>query len=116
MPTPLEYTNQDDFMKACVIKMTGEGKPQDQAIAACMNMWTAANTPVIEPKPEPSTKSKLKLLEDFRISLEKNGYKIQDDVIENLFKSLCIPYQKIETYLTTEQMTQVIFLIQLIGG
>jgi hypothetical protein len=39
MPDPTKYDNQDDFMAVCVPKMLDEGKPQDQAVAACLNMW-----------------------------------------------------------------------------
>ncbi len=39
MPNPNDYESEDDFMKVCVPKMIGEGKAQDQAVAACMNMW-----------------------------------------------------------------------------
>lgn len=39
MPDPNSYENEDDFMKVCVPKMLGEGKDNDQAVAACMGMW-----------------------------------------------------------------------------
>ena len=40
LPDPNEYDNEKDWMTACVPKMITEGKPQDQAVAACSNMWT----------------------------------------------------------------------------
>jgi hypothetical protein len=37
-PSPNEH--QDDFMHRCVPEMTAGGKrAQDQAVAACLNMW-----------------------------------------------------------------------------
>ena len=39
MPEPTEYENESDWMAVCVPKLKGEGKEQDQAVAACMNMW-----------------------------------------------------------------------------
>lgn len=39
MPNVSDYSNQDDWMGACVPKMMEEGKDQDQASAACMSMW-----------------------------------------------------------------------------
>ncbi len=39
MPDPNEYNTESDWMTACVPKMVSEGKPQDQAVAACTNIW-----------------------------------------------------------------------------
>jgi len=39
MPDPKNYESEDDWMGACVPRMIDEGKKQDQAVAACMNMW-----------------------------------------------------------------------------
>jgi hypothetical protein len=39
MPNPKNYESEDDWMGACVPRMIDEGKKQDQAVAACMNMW-----------------------------------------------------------------------------
>ena len=39
MPNPNEYDDEESWMKVCVPKMIGEGKEQDQAVAACMSMW-----------------------------------------------------------------------------
>lgn len=39
MPNPMDYDDKDEWMKACVPKMMDEGKDNDQAVAACMNMW-----------------------------------------------------------------------------
>jgi len=39
LPNVGEYDNEKDWMQACVPKMIQEGKEQDQAVAACMNMW-----------------------------------------------------------------------------
>jgi hypothetical protein len=39
MPNPKEYETEEAFMAVCVPKMKGEGKEQEQAIAACLNMW-----------------------------------------------------------------------------
>jgi HK97 family phage prohead protease len=36
---PGAYDTQDDFMKACVPHMMDKGDEQDQAVAACMNIW-----------------------------------------------------------------------------
>ncbi len=40
MPDVNEYDNDSEWMKVCVPQMVGEGKDQDQAVAACMNMWS----------------------------------------------------------------------------
>src|SRR5690606_23572056 len=39
MPDPANYDTQDAWMEACVPEVMGEGKPQDQAIAQCLQMW-----------------------------------------------------------------------------
>lgn len=39
MPNPADYQNKDDFMKVCVPMRIKEGDAQDQAVAACMNIW-----------------------------------------------------------------------------
>lgn len=40
MPDPSAYGNdRDAFMRDCVPMMVDEGKPQDQAVAACSSMW-----------------------------------------------------------------------------
>lgn len=39
MPDPANYSSQDEWMGACVPMMMDEGKPQDQAVAACSQMW-----------------------------------------------------------------------------
>lgn len=39
MPDPKKYDSEDSWMGACVPRMVDEGKPQKQAVAACLNMW-----------------------------------------------------------------------------
>jgi len=39
MPDPMDYDDKDKWMEACIPKMIDEGKPQDQAVAACNSMW-----------------------------------------------------------------------------
>ena len=39
MPNPSDFKNQNDFMTACVPMLVGEGKENDQAVAACISMW-----------------------------------------------------------------------------
>jgi HK97 family phage major capsid protein len=39
MPDVNEYDNQDDFMAVCVPTMKQEGKSDDEASAACLEMW-----------------------------------------------------------------------------
>lgn len=39
MPEMMDYSNENDWMGACVPKMMDEGKEHDQAVAACMSMW-----------------------------------------------------------------------------
>lgn len=43
MPDPSKYDNEDDWMAACVPSVRDEGKPQDQAVAQCLNMWRDRN-------------------------------------------------------------------------
>jgi HK97 family phage major capsid protein/HK97 family phage prohead protease len=39
MPDPSNYDNESDWMSACVPAVVDEGKPHDQAVAQCMQMW-----------------------------------------------------------------------------
>jgi len=39
MPEPSEYQDEAKWMEVCVPKLMGEGKDNDQAVAACMSMW-----------------------------------------------------------------------------
>ena len=39
MPDPKKYDSEDDWMAACVPKRVEEGNDQEQAVAACLNMW-----------------------------------------------------------------------------
>lgn len=39
MPNVNEYSDEKEWMKVCVPKLIGEGRDQDQAVAACMSMW-----------------------------------------------------------------------------
>lgn len=48
MPNVSNYDNEEDWMAACVPAMIDEGRDQDQAVAACMNMWRNRNSE--EPK------------------------------------------------------------------
>lgn len=38
-PNPSKFDTEGDFMKECVPMMVKEGKDQDQAVAACLNIW-----------------------------------------------------------------------------
>lgn len=40
MPNVSDYENESDWMGACVPKMMGEGKENEQAVAACASMWS----------------------------------------------------------------------------
>jgi HK97 family phage prohead protease len=39
MPDIADYDDEDEWMADCVAAMMDEGRPQDQAIAACASMW-----------------------------------------------------------------------------
>lgn len=39
MPNPKEYSNEKDFMLACMKATKKEGKSQEQSVAQCLNMW-----------------------------------------------------------------------------
>ena len=39
MPDPADFDSADAFMSACVPMMVDEGTPQDQAVAACSQVW-----------------------------------------------------------------------------
>ena len=39
MPNPMDFTDEKEWMGACVPKMMDEGKDNGQAVAACTNMW-----------------------------------------------------------------------------
>jgi HK97 family phage prohead protease len=51
MPNVSDYDNEQDWMHACVPAMLDEGKPQDQAVAACMNIWRNRDKRYAEHKP-----------------------------------------------------------------
>ena len=51
MPDPSEYENEKEWMAACVPRMMDEGKEQDQAVAACINMWERKSV-TVTPVPE----------------------------------------------------------------
>jgi HK97 family phage major capsid protein/HK97 family phage prohead protease len=46
MPDPANYADESAFMADCVPMMIDEGKPQDQAVAACSSMWRDKAAPV----------------------------------------------------------------------
>jgi hypothetical protein len=39
MPDVSDYDDQTSWMRDCVSEMMDEGREQDQAVAACLNMW-----------------------------------------------------------------------------
>ena len=39
MPDPSKYDDREDWLEACIPTMIEEGREQDQAVAACMQMW-----------------------------------------------------------------------------
>jgi hypothetical protein len=39
MPNPKEYSNEKDFMSACMRATKKEGNPHEQCVAQCLNMW-----------------------------------------------------------------------------
>lgn len=40
MPDPKKFKTEEEWMSACMHQVkTVEGKPQDQAVAQCLNMW-----------------------------------------------------------------------------
>ncbi len=39
MPNPIEYADEKEWMGVCVPRMMEEGREQDQAVAACLQMW-----------------------------------------------------------------------------
>lgn len=52
MPNPSDYSNQEDFMGACVPKMMKDkGMANDQAVATCMNMWRNKALPMKDAPP-----------------------------------------------------------------
>ena len=39
MPTPRKDEDRNDFMQRCVPQVIDEGRPQDQAVAMCNQIW-----------------------------------------------------------------------------
>ena len=39
MPNPRKYSNEKDFMSDCMRVTKKEGKPHEQCVAQCLNMW-----------------------------------------------------------------------------
>ncbi len=54
MPKPGKNEKQSDFHSRCMKAMTDEGKPEDQANAACYSMWSKRES-VEEQLPQPRT-------------------------------------------------------------
>lgn len=56
-------------------------------------------------------------ISSFQIELYTNKKDLQSEaLVENKLKALFMPYNKIETWIDTEKLFQVIYEIQLIGG
>jgi hypothetical protein len=88
-----------DAMGDCISECMATGKSQEQAIAICYSKLGGEkladpNIPVAPIQPtvpgtEPAkTKNKLELLADFKKQIEKNGYKIPDQILENLIEAI----------------------------
>lgn len=86
-----------DNMSACIKKYMDHGKNQDQAIAICYNelgvtkLQEEQSTPLPtneQPTQIPKTKNKLELLAEFKKNIEKNGYKISDEILEGLIRNI----------------------------
>ena len=43
MPEVASYDNEKDWMAACVPTRIDEGNEQEQAVAACLNIWREAH-------------------------------------------------------------------------
>jgi hypothetical protein len=43
MPDVGRFKTEQSWMSACVPAMTGEGREQKQAVAACLSMWRKRN-------------------------------------------------------------------------
>ena len=44
MPDPKSFSDQNDWMDACMhTQVKGEGKPQQQSVAICLSMWKNRN-------------------------------------------------------------------------
>ena len=83
----------DQQIKDCISQAISEGYPQDQAIAKCYAMYGKKaegmpDNPSIPYEPQKPTKNKLELLAEFKKSIEKNGYKIEDSILESLINHL----------------------------
>ena len=48
MPNPMDYDDKDEWLKVCIPQMIDEGKEQDQAVAACMEMWDSREQKMID--------------------------------------------------------------------
>ena len=56
-------------------------------------------------------------ISNFQIELYTNKKDLQSEaLVENKLKALFVPYNKIETWIDTEKLYQIIYEIQLIGG
>lgn len=102
MPNPSDFNNESDFMKECISKMVGEGKEQDQAVAACSSMWSKklATPPPVDPNAKPAApptgapaevkppKGKIEILAEIKKLLEKNGFTVGDDKLLSFFQTL----------------------------
>lgn len=56
-------------------------------------------------------------LSNFQVELyTKTKDQTKEKLVQDLLKSLFLPYSKIETWLDSEELRQVVYEIQLIGG
>jgi len=48
MPNPKKFRSKKKFVSKCIPTAKEEGKPQDQAVAMCLNMWKNKNESFLE--------------------------------------------------------------------
>jgi len=78
MPDPKRFKNKEDFMAACMHKVKKEeGKPQDQSVAQCLNMWERRNK-----KKKKKKASKAIRMAELADQLDQKGLITEADIVD----------------------------------
>jgi len=99
MPNPNDFDNEEKWMGACVPQMMGEGKPNEQAVAACSAMWVNK----MDALKYRMTLVSVKAVGDWELDVNAVPFDIRDsdnqwfdsstDVMPEIFQTPLIAYQ-----------------------
>ena len=99
MPNPDEYDDEEGWMKVCVPKLIGEGKDQEQAVAACISMWSNKS----DAQKYRSLNFAVKAVADWELDITATPFNSRDsdgqwfddktDIMESAFNTPVVLYQ-----------------------